>query len=468
MSAIIALVGRPNVGKSTLFNRLTRTRNALVADHPGVTRDRQYGLARFEDRTCLLIDTGGLGDGEGVNASLQRQVARQSLQAIAEADAVIWLVDGRAGLTAGDELLAEKLRPLCAVLHLAVNKTDGRNPHLLSADFHALGFGRPTAISAARGDGIHALMEDVLGAIPGHEQKDQAEINHGLKIAIIGRPNVGKSTLVNRMLGEERMLSCDQPGTTRDSIAVPFQRGGRDYVLIDTAGIRRRSRVTNSIEKFSIVKSLQAIDAAEVLIMLIDAGEAVTEQDLSLLGLSAGSGKSLLIAINKWDGLDDYQKMRIKDQLDRKLSFVDYAPVHFISALHGSGVGGLFDSLEKIRSAQDKKFSSSKITKLLAHAVTVHPPPVVHGRRIKLRYAHIGGHKPLRIIVHGNQTSQVPTSYRRYLAKALRKELKLSATPILIEFKYSSNNPYQDKKNTLTKRQRDKRRRLMRHVKGRK
>ena len=467
MTAVIAVVGRPNVGKSTLFNRLTRTRNALVADRPGVTRDRQYGLAKFEDRPYMLIDTGGLGDSEGVGDSFYDFVSQQSLHAIQEANAVIWLVDGRSGLTATDELLAEQLRPLCPDLHLVVNKMDGLDPHVITADFHTLGFGEPTAISAERGDGINALMERILGAIS-EEEDSEEEIADGLRISIIGRPNVGKSTLVNRMLGEERMLTFDEPGTTRDSVAIPFKRRDKDYVLIDTAGVRRRARVKDAVEKFSIVKSLQAIEKAEVVIMVIDGQEAVTEQDLSLLGLTAESGKSLIIAINKWDGLDDYQKTQIKNQIDRKLAFVDYAHVHFISALHGTGVGKLFDAIEKIRKSQNKEFKSSKVTELLENAVTAHPPPLVHGRRIKLRYAHIGGHNPLRIIVHGNQTEHVPTSYRRYLSNTLRKNLKLTGTPVLIEFKYSDSNPYKDKKNVLTKRQVEKKRRLMKHVKGKK
>lgn len=466
MSKIIAIVGRPNVGKSTLFNRLTRTRNALVADRPGVTRDRQYGMAELDGRSYMLIDTGGLGDSEGVE-SISNLVSQQSLRAIEEADAVLWLVDAREGLSATDELLAEQLRPLCPDLKLVANKTDGLDAHLVTAEFHRLGFGEPIPISAERGEGVQDLIEETLKGLP-QEQEPEEEHNGGLRISIIGRPNVGKSTLVNRMLGEERMLTFDQPGTTRDSVAVPFRRRDKDYVLIDTAGVRRRARVKDAVEKFSIVKSLQAIDKAEVIIMVIDGHEAVTEQDLSLLGLTAESGKSLIIAVNKWDGLDSYQKTTIKDQLDRKLTFVDYAHIHFISALHGTGVGKLFDAVEKIRKSQGKQFKSSAVTELLHDAVAAHPPPLVRGRRIKLRYAHVGGHNPLRIIIHGNQTEHVPASYQRYLSNTLRKKLKLTGTPVLIEFKYSDNNPYKDKKNILTKRQVDKRRRMMKHAKGKK
>lgn len=466
MTSVIAIVGRPNVGKSTLFNRLTRTRNALVADRPGVTRDRQYGLADYEGRPYMLIDTGGLGDSEGVGESISTLISEQSLRAVEEADAVLWLVDGRAGLTATDETLAEQLRPLCPDLQLVVNKTDGLDAHIVAAEFHSLGFGEPVPISAERGEGVSTLIETALSKLPAQE-KTEEEAGDGLRISIIGRPNVGKSTLVNRMLGEERMLTYDQPGTTRDSVAVPFQRRDKEYVLIDTAGVRRRARVKDTVEKFSIVKSLQAIDKAEVIIMVIDGQEAVTEQDLSLLGLTAESGKSLIIAINKWDGLDSYQKTHIKNQVDRKLTFVDYAHVHFISALHGTGVGKLFDTIEKIRKSQSKEFKSSAVTQLLNDATTAHPPPMVRGRRIKLRYAHVGGHNPLRIIVHGNQTENVPASYQRYLSNTLRKKMKLSGTPVLIEFKYS-DNPYKDKKNVLTKRQVDKRRRLIKHVKAKK
>lgn len=450
------------MGKSTLFNRLTRSRNALVADMPGVTRDRQYGIAEYEGRPFYLIDTGGLGDIDEANQAISQLVSEHSLGAVKEADAVLWLVDGRTGLTAADEILAPQLRPLNPHIYLAVNKTEGMDQATVCAEFHRLGFGEPYPISAARGDGIATLLATLLATF--EVEAPPPEPPAGLRIGVIGRPNVGKSTLINRMLGEERLLTYDQPGTTRDSIAIPFTRREQHYVLIDTAGVRRRARITEALEKFSVVKTLKAIDDAQIIILVMDAQEAITEQDLGLLGITTASGKSLIIAINKWDGLDNDQRTLIKNQIDRKLAFADYATTHFISALHGSGVGKLFDSIDKIGASQGREFKSALITEILQEAVAAHPPPLVHGRRIKLRYAHIGGHNPLRIIIHGNQTAHVPAAYRRYLSNYLRKHMQLVATPVLIEFK-QSKNPFQGKPNVLTKRQIAKRKRLLKHVK---
>jgi len=463
MAVTIAIVGRPNVGKSTLFNRLTRTRDALVADLPGVTRDRQYGFAEYNGITFHLIDTGGLGETDESDPALTTTITEQSLLAVKEADAVFWLVDGRSGLTVTDEILVQQLRPLCPQLYLLVNKIEGLDTHTACSEFHSLGIGTLVPISAKRGTGIPTLMDSVFSEFP-LEEVAPANIPEGLRISVIGRPNVGKSTLINRMLGEQRMLTFAQPGTTRDSIAIPFQRRNKDYVLVDTAGVRRRSRVINALEKFSVVKTLQAIDKAQVIILVIDAQEAITEQDLSLLGLTAESGKSLLIAINKWDGLDPAHKNIIKNQIDRKLDFASYACIHFISALHGTGVGKLFDIIDAIGASQSFELKPSKITEILEDAVESHPPSMVRGRRIKLRYAHLGGHNPLRIIIHGNQIDHVPASYRRYLSNTLRKRLQLVGTPVMIEFK-RSENPYKDKKNVLTKRQQAKRNRLLKHKK---
>lgn len=465
MKSVIAIVGRPNVGKSTLFNFLTRSRNALVADRPGVTRDRQYGFGKYQGREFILVDTGGLGRNDKDSENISNLISDQSLRAIEEADVLIWLVDGREGLTAEDEHLAKVLRPMCDHIFLSANKTEGLNTDIVLSDFHRYGFNEPSAISAKRGDGINHLMDEVIQQLP-IESDDEGLSENGLRITVLGRPNVGKSTLTNRILGEERMLTFDQPGTTRDSIAIPFERDGIPFTLIDTAGIRRRSKINDAIEKFSVVKSLQAIDSTQIVVLVLDAHEAVTEQDASLLGLIVDSGKALIIAVNKWDGLDVSERARIKAQLDRKLGFIDYACVHFISALHGSGVGKLFVSINKISKSISIDPAASKITGILQEATQAHSPPLVHGRRIKLRYAHIGGHDPIRIIVHGNQTDRVPESYRRYLANQMRKQLKLVGAPVLIEFK-QGENPYKDKKNILTNRQIEKRRRLMRHVKKR-
>ena len=465
MKSVIAIVGRPNVGKSTLFNFLTRSRNELVADRPGVTRDRQYGFGKYQGREFILVDTGGLGRNDKDSENISNLISDQSLRAIEEADVLIWLVDGREGLTAEDEHLAKVLRPMCDHIFLSANKTEGLNTDIVLSDFHRYGFNEPSAISAKRGDGINHLMDEVIQQLP-IESDDEGLSENGLRITVLGRPNVGKSTLTNRILGEERMLTFDQPGTTRDSIAIPFERDGIPFTLIDTAGIRRRSKINDAIEKFSVVKSLQAIDSTQIVVLVLDAHEAVTEQDASLLGLIVDSGKALIIAVNKWDGLDVSERARIKAQLDRKLGFIDYACVHFISALHGSGVGKLFVSINKISKSISIDPAASKITGILQEATQAHSPPLVHGRRIKLRYAHIGGHDPIRIIVHGNQTDRVPESYRRYLANQMRKQLKLVGAPVLIEFK-QGENPYKDKKNILTNRQIEKRRRLMRHVKKR-
>jgi GTP-binding protein len=463
MIPVIAIVGRPNTGKSTLFNRITRSRNALVADSPGVTRDRNYGFASHHGKNFIVIDTGGLEDIDPENPSIADLVTEQSWLAIDEADHIFWLVDGRNGLTSTDELLSSKLRPFTAKIQLLVNKTEGLDPDLAIADFHALGVGTPHPVSAQRGHGIEAILDQVLDQITPAEPV--AEQDPTLKISVIGRPNVGKSTLINRMIGEDRLLTYDQPGTTRDSISIPFERNGKNYELIDTAGVRRRQHNFEAIEKYSVIKSLQAIENSNLIIAVIDASEALTDQDLHLLGITHESGKPLIIAVNKWDHLDKDQRYKIQDQLDRKLAFVDYASVHFISALHGSGVGKLFNSIDKIGRSIAIKIKSSKLTDLLIEAVGAHAPPLVKGRRIKLRYAHLGGHNPLRVIIHGNQTEHVPANYSRYLANYYRNKLRLTGIPVMIEFKYSDDNPYKDKPNILTKRQINKRRRVIRNSK---
>ena len=437
MRPVIALVGRPNVGKSTLFNRLTKTRDALVADMPGVTRDRQYGDGKVGDRPYIVIDTGGLsGEDAGVETLMQSQV----YQAMQEADIILFLVDGRGGITGHDQTIAQYLRQLGKEIIILVNKTEGMNEDMVEAEFYALGLGQPYAISSSHGDGIAPLMEELLAEIPEIDD-EEPEADSGIKLAIVGRPNVGKSTLINRLMGEERVIAFDLPGTTRDSIFIPFERDGQRYTFIDTAGVRRRSRIKETIEKFSIIKALQAIESAHVVILMLDAHEGLTDQDLHLLSFVLDKGRALLVAINKWDGMTKDGREFVKDQLERRLPYLDYAKYHYISALHGSGVGLLYDSVNKAYESAMKKHQAATLTSLLEDAVQMHQPPLARGRRIKLRFAHQGGQNPPIIVIHGSQTEHIPESYKRYLVNAFRKWLKLEATPIQLEFKNSSN-PY--------------------------
>lgn len=458
MLPVIALVGRPNVGKSTLFNRLTKSRDALVADMPGVTRDRKYGEGKVSDRDYIVIDTGGIsGDEQGID----HEMARQSLQAIVEADAIIFLVDGREGLNPGDELIADHLRRSNKPVYLAVNKTDGSDPEVAMADFYGFGFSQPLPIAAAHNRGVLSLIEQVL---EGFEHSEQPVMpDDSIRIAIIGRPNVGKSTLVNRLLGEERVVVYDEAGTTRDSIYIPYERDERRYTLIDTAGVRRRKNVKEAIEKFSIIKTLQAIKDANVVVVVIDARQGVTDQDLHMLGFALDTGRALVIALNKWDGMDGEQKQQVKDQVQRRLEFAAFARFHFISALHGSGVGELYQSINEAYECAMAKWPTSKLTRLLEDIVADHQPPQVAGRRIKLRYAHQGGSNPPLIVVHGNQTDQLPHSYQRYLQNKFTKVLKIRGTPVRFEFKTGSN-PFAGKRNTLTPRQQAKKERQQRHI----
>lgn len=462
MLPVIALVGRPNVGKSTLFNKLTRTQDALVADFPGLTRDRQYGDASFENKPFIVVDTGGVGVED---AAVDALMSKQSELALNEANAVFFLVDGRAGLTSIDHNIASTLRKINKPVYLIVNKTEGLDDQIACADFQSLGFSQVHAISAAHGQGLQALLQIVTKTFD-PVSKTQS-IENTIKIAFAGRPNVGKSTLINRILGEERVVVYDMPGTTRDSISIPFVRDEQQYVLIDTAGIRRRSRVDEKIEKFSVIKTLQSIKESNVCLMLLDARDGLTEQDLHLLGFIIESGKALVILVNKWDGMDAEHKERVKSELNRRLHFAHFAKIRFISALHGTGVGGIFKDIMQAYTSATQTFSTPKVTRLLQDLTTQHTPPLVNGRRIKLRYAHMGGQNPPIIVIHGNQLDSLPDSYKRYLANGYTQHLGLVGTPLKLEFK-GGNNPFKDKRNKLTPRQIQSKKRLMKHVKSKK
>ncbi|NIB43960.1 ribosome biogenesis GTPase Der [Pseudomaricurvus alkylphenolicus] len=458
MIPVIALVGRPNVGKSTLFNRLTKSRDALVADYAGLTRDRKYGEAEMLGHKFMLIDTGGIsGDEEGIDEAM----AEQSLQAVDEADAVLFMVDCRDGLTAADEMIARHLRINGKQTYIVANKVDGQNFDMAVAPFYEMGLGDIYPTTATQGRGVKSLMQAVLGKFPPQEEVEEEE-HRGIKMAIVGRPNVGKSTLVNRLLGEDRVIVYDMPGTTRDSIYIDYERDGKPYTIIDTAGVRRRKNVKLTVEKFSIVKTLQAIEDANVVVLVMDSREGIVDQDLHLMGQVIDSGRALVVALNKWDGLESEQKDYIKTELDRRLRFIDFADVHFISALHGTGVGHLYESIEKAFHSATDKLSTNHLTKILEDAVSVHQPPMVNGRRIKLRYAHSGGHNPPIIVIHGNQTDKIPGHYTKYLEKTFRRALDLHGTPVRIQFK-TTENPFEGRKNKLTDRQLQKKQRLTKH-----
>jgi len=508
MLPVIALVGRPNVGKSTLFNRLTKTRDALVANFAGLTRDRKYGEGVIDGQRFILIDTGGLsGEEEGV----EHLMVEQSQLAIREADIVLFILDSREGLLADDFDIAKQLRVDNKNTFIVANKIDGLNHDVAVAPFFELGMGDVFPVTATHGRGVTQLMEAVIKTFPaleveaeivpepdpeeseeeGGEEGREAEggeaeggeaeggeesselsrdlatpenKHRGIKIGIVGRPNVGKSTLVNRLLGEDRVVVFDQPGTTRDSVYIDYERHGKSYTLIDTAGIRKRKNIKLVVEKFSIVKTLQAIEDANVVILVVDASEGLVDQDLHLMGTIVEAGRALVVAINKWDGLDTDKKLTIKRELDRRLKFIEFADLHFISALHGTGVGNLYKSIENSFKSAIARFTTNQLTRILEDAVLDHAPPLVRGRRIKLRYAHTGGHNPPIIVIHGNQTNEVPSHYVRYLERIFRRALKLHGTPIKIHFK-TAENPFSGKKNKLTDRQKTKKRRLVQHVK---
>ncbi len=476
---VIALVGRPNVGKSTLFNRLTRTRDALVADFPGLTRDRQYGMGRIGPAPYVVVDTGGLGEPDDVT---YHHMQRQAIRALDEADAILFLVDAQIGVTPGDEALTQELRQRGKRVWLVMNKVDGVDPDMAAADFHALGLDTPWPIAARQGRGVRQLMDAVLAELLGEavletssnaeasnpvdrdEAPADAESNPAIAVAIVGRPNVGKSTLVNRLIGEERVLVYDMPGTTRDAIHVPFERDGQAFELIDTAGVRRRARVKETIEKFSVVKTLQAIEAAQVVIMVLDAQLEISEQDAHLIGHVIEAGRGLVLAVNKWDGLQPGTRERIRRELDVKLGFLDFARPRFISALHGTGVGRLLEEVVQVHTAARRELPTPALNEVLAEAVQAHQPPLVRGRRIKLRYAHQGGRNPPTIVVHGNQTAALPGAYRRYLVNRFRREFDLWGTPVRLELR-TGENPFAGRRNKLTPRQQRKRDRMIKRNK---
>ncbi len=544
MTKVVALVGRPNVGKSTLFNRLTKTRDALVADFPGLTRDRKYGRAMYQDHEYILIDTGGI---DGSEEGIETHMAEQSLLAIDEADLVLFLVDAKNGLSAGDYMIADYVRKQDKKVTVVANKIDGMDPDVVVGEFYALGLsGEIYPIAAEHGRGVGVLLDEVVapvledeaekprfevgpfddpealewekgfdfldnvpvdkeaggfnwyewkqrhkpgnqdaagneaGNTAGNDAKDAASDKNAdetqdavpfadlpVKFAIVGRPNVGKSTLTNRMLGEDRVVVYDEPGTTRDSIYIPLDRDRDHYIVIDTAGVRKRKKVNLAVEKFSVVKTLQAIEDCNVALLVIDANAGVTDQDLSLLSFIIQSGRALVIAVNKWDGLSQEVKEKIKTELNLRLGFVDFAEVHFISALHGTGVGNLFDSIKRAYASATTRVGTSRLNRILEMAVRQLEPPMSAGRRIKLKYAHAGGYNPPRIIIHGNKTRDLTDSYKRYLTNYFRESLKIVGTPVSLEF-HEGDNPFENKKNKLTQSQIRAKRRLMKFVMSKK
>lgn len=484
MIPVVALVGRPNVGKSTLFNRLTRTRDALVADFPGLTRDRKYGRAHLSGYEFIVVDTGGI---DGTEEGIETHMAEQSMAAIEEADVVLFLTDARAGLTAADQAISEHLRRREKTTFVVANKVDGIDADSACAEFWALGLGEIYQMAASQGRGVTNMIEYALAPYAealglnreGEDEGDGEEREYTeeeaeaeqkrlqdlpIKLAIIGKPNVGKSTLTNRILGEERVVVYDEPGTTRDSIYIPMEREGREYVLIDTAGVRRRSKVHETVEKFSVIKTLKAIEDCNVVLLIIDAREGIAEQDLGLLGFALNAGRALVIAVNKWDGIDQEIKDRVKSELDRRLGFIDFARIHFISALHGTGVGHLYESVEEAYDSATRRVSTSMLTRIMQMAQDDHQPPLVNGRRVKLKYAHAGGYNPPIVVVHGNQVKRLPDSYKRFMMNYYRRSLKVMGTPIQVRFQDGAN-PFEGMNTKkLTVSQERRRKRMISHI----
>lgn len=468
MLPVVALVGRPNVGKSTLFNQLTRSRDAVVADRPGVTRDRHHGICRDAERPFIVVDTGGLyGDGD----ELADLTTGQAEAAITEADVVVLVCDARDGLMPGDRRILDQARRRAKALVVAVNKSDAADAVATLAEFAALGVDPTLPVSAAHRRGLDLLQAAVKVHFPPPPAESPAGVQPAgdetaVRLAIIGRPNVGKSTLVNRLLGEERVIVSDVAGTTRDAIEVALERDGQRFVLIDTAGVRRRARVEDEVEKISVIKTLAAIESAEVVVVMLDASEGITEQDVTVLGHALEAGRGLVVALNKWDGLDSYQRQRCETELARKLDFVAWAPRVTISARHGSGLRELMDFVT--RTARSGRFDAgaAEITRAVEAAVAAYQPPLVRGKSPKLRYAHLGGHRPLRVVIHGSRLAHIAEAYKRYLENFLRKRYRLVGTPIRLDWR-EGGNPFEGKRNELSERQVRKRQRLIRHAKRR-
>lgn len=459
MLPAVALVGRPNVGKSTLFNQLTRSRDALVADFPGLTRDRRYGFGSHDGHAFLVVDTGGLGE-EG--DELRALAVRQTEIALEEADAVVFVVDYKDGLTVADERVAAQLRSSNKPVTVAVNKSEGLGPELAEAEFHSLGLGAPVSIAALYGRRLGELMTQVLVPFAPVDDGEFDDSRSGPYVAVVGRPNVGKSTLINRLLGSARLITSAEPGTTRDSVHVTCRRDDKSFVLVDTAGIRRRAKVNEFIEKFSVVQSLRAIENAGVVILLVDAREGITDQDLHLIGLIVERGRAIAIGVNKWDNLESAQRRQVEAQIDRKLEFVAFARITYLSALHGSGIDDVLAGALDAYDAAGLALPTPRLNAILERAMIAHSPPLVAGRRIRLRYAHQGGRHPPIIVIHGNRAERLPGHYQRYLVNFFRRTLKLEGAPLRLEFK-SGDNPYAGKRNTLTRRQVKRRQRVIRH-----
>jgi GTP-binding protein len=432
----VVLVGRPNVGKSTLFNRLTRTRDALVADLPGLTRDRQYGIGHLDERAYLVVDTAGFDP--TAKDGILHEMARQAEQAIVEADVLLFLVDGRAGLTPHDEQIAARLRRDGRSVLLVVNKSEGQDRATVTAEFHALGLGDPLPVSATHGDGVKQLLELALKPFAPAGEDDAASAS-GPKVAIVGRPNVGKSTLINALLGEERVITFDAPGTTRDAIAIPFERAGRRYTLIDTAGLRRRGKIFETVEKFSVIKTLQAIQETNVAVLVLDAAQDISDQDARIASFALDAGRALVVAINKWDAVDDYRRRRVKEEIARKLAFLSFARQHHISALEARGISALLKSVDAAYAAAMAKLPTPKLTRVLQMAVAKQAPPRAGAVRPKLRYAHQGGSNPPLIVIHGNSLENVPDTYVRYLERVFMETFQLQGTPLSIQFRVGRN-----------------------------
>jgi len=463
MHPTVALVGRPNVGKSTLFNKLTKSRDALVADVPGLTRDRRYGRCALGGHIVTLIDTGGLFGDDALADSL----TRQTQLAVAEADVVVLMLDGRAGVTSADEEVVAYLRRQNVTFIPVVNKIDGVDEHQALAEVARFGFDDPLLISASHSHGIGQLSESLLDALNtagAFAERSDVDDVRGIRVAVVGRPNVGKSTLINRMVGEERQVVFDMPGTTKDAIDVPFSRDGTDYVLIDTAGVRRKGKVDEVTEKFSVVKALQAMERAQVVILVVDAREGVVEQDLHVLQYALDAGAALVVAVNKWDGLDQSQRDHVKQSVERRLSFVPWVPIQRISALHGTGVGHLFELIDQVYAAGEFDVSTSLLTRLVRNLVAAHPAPSVRGRQIKIKVATRAGNHPPSVVVHGNQLDSLPESYKRYLENGFREALNLVGNPVRLELR-EAENPFAGRRNVLTPRQQERRGRVIRHRK---